>query len=102
MADRDNENVAGEPSPPGVILWALVLGASGLVAGVFGPTMVDPQMPQGSLASIIVTGPLALLFGMLLGKAMQRSGLNARLQWQVLFGCVAALVLATLYFCLGD
>ncbi|MEC5387248.1 hypothetical protein VVD49_16075 [Uliginosibacterium sp. H3] len=85
-------------APPGLLLWALVLGLTGVVAGVFGPAIFAPQVQRNPLIGALVTGPLALIFGMLLGKAVQRSGLTARLQWQVLFGCAGALVTTTLYF----
>ncbi len=96
------DNTGGQASPPGLILWALVLGASGVVAGIFGPASFDSQQPEATLATAIITAPIAMIFGLLLGKVVQRSGVDARLQWQVLFGCAAALVLATLYFCMAD
>jgi hypothetical protein len=76
VASPDGKDGESSPAvlPPGLISWALVLGACGLIAGIFGPAMLDPEVPQGSLATVIITGPIALLFGLLLGKVEQRSG----------------------------
>lgn len=96
MADPTEQD-----TPPRLLLWALTLGLSGVVAGVFGPRILDPQAGQSVFVGLVITGPIALSFGLLLGKLVQRSGLAPRLQWQGLLGCAGALALATLYLCLA-
>jgi len=43
--------------------WALVLGATGFVAGFFGPITFSPDANQGPLLGLFITGPLGLVAG---------------------------------------
>ena len=49
------------------LLWALILGAVGFIAGFFGPLTFSPDANQGPLLGIFITGPGGALLGLVLG-----------------------------------
>ena len=96
------EKKAAKGSAPALILWALVLGITGFVAGFFGPITFNPDANQGPMLGIFITGPGAFLFGLALGLVLRLIRLAAWLQWRMLYGCAAALAIGTLYFCMPE
>ena len=54
---------------PRVLMFALITGAVGFSAGFFGPMLLAPDANQGPLLGILITGPLGILLGALLGLA---------------------------------
>lgn len=49
---------------------AILLGAFGLVAGVVGPMIWEPRANQGPLIGILVTGPLGVIVGLVVGLVL--------------------------------
>jgi hypothetical protein len=91
-----------ERSAPSLLLWIVVLGLSGFIASFLGPIELNPDANQGPLVGILITSPGGALLGLLLGAALRWSPIPGRFQWNVLWGCTAALGFATLYFCLPE
>ncbi|MEN9734647.1 MAG: hypothetical protein RLZ45_2642 [Verrucomicrobiota bacterium] len=54
---------------PRILLFAVVTGAVGFSAGFFGPLFLAPDANQGPLLGILITGPLGILIGGLIGLA---------------------------------
>lgn len=54
---------------PRVLMFALITGAVGFSAGFFGPMLLAPDANQGPLLGILITGPLGMILGGLVGLA---------------------------------
>ena len=52
---------------PTMLLWAVIVGSIGFVAGFVGPIIFAPEANQGPLLGIFITGPLGFLFGGIAG-----------------------------------
>jgi hypothetical protein len=52
-----------------ILVFAIVTGAVGFSAGFFGPMFLVPDANQGPLLGILITGPLGILIGGLIGLA---------------------------------
>ena len=57
----------GGPIAHWCVWTAAVLGSIGFVLGFVGPILVQPHSPQGPLLGILITGPLGIVLGSLLG-----------------------------------
>lgn len=87
-------------SPPPSLLWMLLPGAAGFLAGMFGPIIFDPEANQGPLLGVLVTGPGGALLGLLLGIGCRTFGIPPLRQWQSLTGACLVLVAGTLFLSL--
>jgi hypothetical protein len=59
--------------PCRVLMYALVFGGIGFIAGFFGPIYLAPEANQGPLLGIFITGPGGFLFGLLYGLIKSRT-----------------------------
>lgn len=82
--------------PPRLLLWALLPGALGFLAGFLGPAILDPESNQGPLLGIFFTGPGGALLGLMLGAACRVLGIPPVPQWWLLSGVCAVWVAGTL------
>jgi hypothetical protein len=82
-----------QPLPIG--LWVLALGASGFVAGFFGPMILRPDANQGPMMGIFITGPGGAALGLILGALFRFASISnaRRLQTLAAVSTVFALVL---------
>jgi len=84
------------------LVWALILGAVGFVAGFFGPLTFSPEANQGPLLGIFITGPGGAFLGLVLGLIVRfASPLAAMRNW--ILGAACVLVASvTLYWSLPE
>ncbi|HVY64607.1 MAG TPA: hypothetical protein VHH11_07285 [Gammaproteobacteria bacterium] len=85
---------------PAAGLWALALGATGFVAGFFGPIALNPDANQGPLVGLFITGPGGVVAGLVLGLLFRVLPVTNALRARALLGACAVLALGTLWFCL--
>jgi hypothetical protein len=50
-----------------ILRWTFALGAVSFSAGFFGPMILTPEANQGPLLGILITGPLGLIAGLVVG-----------------------------------
>jgi len=89
---------AGARVPIG--LWVAALGATGFVAGFFGPIALNPDANQGPLLGIFITGPGGAIGGLLVGLLFRVLPVSNGARVGVLLAATFALGLGTLWFCL--
>lgn len=94
--------MTAQPSRLPVGLWALALGATGFVAGFFGPIALNPDANQGPLVGIFITGPGGALGGAILGAIFRILGVSATRSLKWLGSCCVLSGLGTLFFCLPE
>lgn len=78
---------------------ALVLGGTGFIAGYFFPLWRIPDSNLGPLLGIIVTGPVGLACGFLLGVAGRLLNLRTATAASLLTACCAALASIAFLMC---
>lgn len=83
---------------PTIREWVAVFGAAGFLAGFFGPMIVAPGANQGPMAGIIITGPLGVMAGAILGGLSVLLDLRAQSTRKCLYGLAGIGVVATVYF----
>src|SRR3954463_11072611 len=83
-----------------MLLWFLVLGGVGFVAGFFGPIILVPEANQGPLLGIFISGPGGAVLGLVLGGICRALKVPTRRQWGALTLSAVLLALTTLSFCL--
>ena len=93
--ERAIDAVGGSRRPP-FMMWVLVPATLGFVAGFLGPVILNREANQGPLLGIFITGPGGAILGLVLGVTARLLRLPASIQWQVLVGASAALVIWTL------
>lgn len=93
-------NPISQSKPVHLLLWFLVLGAVGFLAGFIGPVVFNPEANQGPLLGIFITGPGGAILGLILGGACLALKVPARRQCGVLTLSAVVLALTTLSFCL--
>lgn len=91
---------ASSDRPLAIGTCVLVLGFAGFAAGFFGPMLLNPEANQGPMTGIFLTGPGGALLGLALGVVMRFVPIGVGIQRRLLLITSAALVAATLYFCL--
>ncbi|TGT35703.1 hypothetical protein [Mesorhizobium sp. M8A.F.Ca.ET.165.01.1.1] len=47
--------------------WGVLLGVIGFVGGFVGPVILTPDANQGPLLGLLITGPLGLVVGLVVG-----------------------------------
>lgn len=57
-----------------VLSWAFVVGFIGFAAGFFGPMILSPDSNQGPLLGILITGPLGVVLGFIIGVLRELLG----------------------------
>lgn len=57
-----------------VLSWAFTIGIICFSAGFFGPMILAPGANQGPLLGILITGPLGLLLGFVIGAWREARG----------------------------
>lgn len=50
-----------------IMMWGLLFGFAGFAAGFAGPLLLLPQLPQGPLLGIFITGPAGVIVGCIVG-----------------------------------
>ncbi len=85
---------------PGVGLWVVALGATGFVAGFFGPIALNPDANQGPLLGLLITGPGGAFAGLIAGLLFRVLPISNGVRAGALLAASAALGLTTLWFCL--
>ncbi len=83
-------------------IWSLALGATGFVAGFFGPIALNPDANQGPLLGLFITGPGGALAGLVLGAIFRVLAVSNAQRLKALAIACAALALGTLFFCLPE
>jgi len=78
--------------------WALVLGATGFVAGFFGPITFSPDANQGPLLGLLITGPGGALLGALLGFVVRVARVPTAIAAKALIASAVALAVVCLYY----
>jgi len=78
--------------------WTLVLGATGFVAGFFGPITFSPDANQGPLLGLFITGPGGALLGAILGSVVRAARVPATVAAKALVASVAVLAIVCLYY----
>ena len=81
-----------------MLFCGLVLGATGLISGYYGPLRLNPGANAGPLLGIFFTGPLAVSVGVFVGYITARLG--ARAFVAALITAAAAVAGVTLYLSL--
>ncbi len=81
-------------------LWVVTLGATGFVAGFFGPIALNPEANQGPLLGMFVTGPGGAFGGAFLGSLLRLLPVSNAVRTRALIAACAALALGTLWYCL--
>ncbi|MEO8464967.1 MAG: hypothetical protein ABI640_06470 [Gammaproteobacteria bacterium] len=91
-------NDAGPRLP--IRLWVAALGATGFIAGFFGPIALNPDANQGPLLGIFITGPGGAFAGVILGLVFRVLPVSNGVRVGALLAGTAGLGLGTLWFCL--
>jgi hypothetical protein len=60
-----------------IVVWSFAVGAICFAAGFFGPMILAPGANQGPLLGILITGPLGVLAGLLVGLWRELRGHRA-------------------------
>lgn len=81
-------------------LWVAALGATGFVAGFFGPIALNPDANQGPLLGIFITGPGGAIGGLIAGLLFRVLPVSNGVRVGALLSATGALGLGTLWFCL--
>lgn len=86
----------------GVLLWVIVLGSVGFMAGFLGPIALNPEANQGPLVGIFISGPLGALAGLVLGTIFRFLPVTDRLRLYALISISSVLAVGTLFYCLPE
>lgn len=62
-----------------IFRWGVLLGLVGFVVGFVGPLIFTPDANQGPLLGLLITGPLGLVFGLIVGLI---AALRDRRRWR--------------------
>lgn len=87
---------------PPIFVWVLALGATGFLAGFFGPMILNPQANQGPLLGLLITGPLGAAAGAVLGLLFKFLPVAPKHKTASLFALCGIGGIAVLYFCLPE
>jgi hypothetical protein len=60
-----------------IAAWSLAIGGVSFAVGFFGPMIVAPGANQGPLLGILITGPLGLVVGSVVGVTREAMGRTA-------------------------
>ncbi len=85
-----------------IVTWVIALSGTGFAAGFFGPIALNPDANQGPLVGILITGPLGVLAGLVLGAIGRFLPSSRARQMRALALCCSMLVLGTLYYSLPE
>ena len=77
------------------LLWILILGACGFLAGFVGPIVVNPTSNSAPLIGIFVSGPIGLAIGIVAYIAMRFIAIAPSTQWVSLIAIAAIGTVAT-------
>jgi hypothetical protein len=91
-----------EPRPLPILLWALILGGTGLATGFFGPLTFVPEANQGPLLGLIVTGPAGFVLGIVLGTLFRFLPVERAFNLKALCGGAMLVALVTLSFSMPE
>ena len=91
-----------ERGPLPIMLWALLLGGTGLAAGFFGPLTFVPDANQGPLLGLIVTGPAGFVLGIIIGVLFRFLPIDRAFSLRTLLVAAGCLTLITLYFSMPE
>lgn len=87
---------------PPIFVWTLALGATGFVAGFFGPMIFNPQANQGPLLGLLITGPLGVAAGFALGLVFKWLPIAVKHKSTALLSICVVTGVVILYFCLPE
>ncbi|HEY4283720.1 MAG TPA: hypothetical protein VGM62_11715 [Chthoniobacterales bacterium] len=84
------------------LVWALILGAVGFVAGYFGPLIFSPEANQGPLLGIFITGPGGAFLGLVLGLIVSLARPTVAIRKCILGAACFLVAGVTLYWSLPE
>jgi hypothetical protein len=83
-----------------ILLWAILLGAVGLVGGFLAPLAIAPEANQGPLVGLLITGPAGLVLGAALGAIASALRLPEPANRKILIVAMTAVAIGTIAFCI--